>query len=106
MPPLDPLFGELALQVEDLFGRLGMGLAQLVRLLVERLDLVAQGGQVALHALVLPLEGLDGAQIAAKVLRVKGLVLLLDPVLGLVHVSVEALHLVRRPQLLLALVGL
>lgn len=51
----------------------------------------------------LTLQRLHGAQVAAQVVGVERLLLLGDPVLGLVHVAVEALHLVRRAQLRRAL---
>lgn len=58
--------------------------------------------RVGRHA-VLTLQGLHGAQVAAQVVGGERGVLLRDPVLGLVDVAVEALHLVRRAQLRRAL---
>ena len=54
---------------------------------------------------MLPLQGLHAPQVLAAVPVVERLVLLRDPVLRLLHVPVEALHLVRRPQLELTLLG-
>jgi len=48
--------------------------------------LVPQSGQVSLEALVLALQGLDAGQVVAVVVRVQRLVLLLDPLLGLVGI--------------------
>lgn len=52
-------------------------------------DLVSQGSQVSLEALVLALEGLHTGQVVAVVVGVKGLVLLLDPFLGLISIPAE-----------------
>lgn len=67
--------------------------------------LIAKGGQIPLQALVLPLQGLHTAQIPSEVLVVERLVLLLDPVLRLVYVAVEALDLMGGSQLSCALGG-
>lgn len=48
---------------------------------------------------ILTLQRLHGAQVLAEVVGGERGLLLRDPVLGLVHVAVEALHLVRRAQL-------
>lgn len=61
--------------------------------------LIAKGGQVPLQSLVLPLQGLHAAQVPPEVLVVECLILLLDPILGLIHVAVEALNLVGGSQL-------
>lgn len=54
------------------------------------LYLVSQGGQVSLEALVLALQGLHAGQVVAVVVGVEGLVLLLDPLLGLISVPAAA----------------
>lgn len=49
-------------------------------------DLVSQGSQVSLEALVLALKGLHAGQVVAVVVGVEGLVLLFDPLLGLIRI--------------------
>lgn len=53
-------------------------------------DLVSQGGQVSLEALVFALQGLHAGQVVAVVVGVEGLVLLLDPLLGLISIPAAA----------------
>lgn len=54
------------------------------------LYLVSQGGQVSLEALVFALQGLHAGQVVAVVVGVEGLVLLLDPLLGLISIPAAA----------------
>lgn len=101
-----PLLVEFPLEIVDLLSSLRVALSQLVGLLIQALDLVSQGGEIPLDTVMLPLESLNGTKIAPKVFGVKGIVLLLDPVAGLVDVAVEALNFVSRSELLFALLGL
>lgn len=48
--------------------------------------LVSQSGQVSLEALVFALESLHAGQVVAVIVGVQGLILLLDPLLGLVGI--------------------
>lgn len=64
---------------------------------------VSKSSKIAFKALVLTLKCLDTAQIFAQVVVVEGFVLLVNPVLGLVDITVETLHFVRWSQLLGAL---
>lgn len=51
--------------------------------------LISQGGQVSLKALVFALKGLNAGQVVAIVVCVQRLVLLLDPLLGLIRIPEE-----------------
>lgn len=53
-------------------------------------DLVSQGSQVSLEALVFALQGLHAGQVVAVVVGVEGLVLLLDPLLGFISIPAAA----------------
>ena len=56
--------------------------------IIIRRYLVTEGGQITLQALVFALETLHGRQVIADVVRVQRGVLLLNPVLGLISISV------------------
>ena len=92
---VSPLLVDVLLFLIDHLGALSMRVHQLAGLLVELVDLIAEGGKVPLKPLVLPLEGLHRSHVLANVIAVEGLVLLGNPVLGLVDIPVEHLHLVH-----------
>lgn len=53
-------------------------------------DLVTQGCQVSLKALMFALQSLDTGQVMAVVVSVEGLVLLLDPLFSFICISEKA----------------
>lgn len=61
--------------------------------------LISEGGQVPFESLVLPLQGLNAAQISSQVVVVERLVLFLDPIFRFVHVAMETLNFVSGAQL-------
>ncbi len=76
-----------------------------LRHVIQLPDALAQRVQVPLEAVMLALQPLDRGQILAQLRVHQRLILLVDPVHGLVGVALEPLHLVRRHQLVLAVRG-
>ena len=60
--------------------------------------LFSKCGQIAFQTLMFALKPLDSGEVRTVVRGVKCVVLLLDPVLGLIGIAVVALHLVGRAQ--------
>lgn len=78
----------------------------LLCLLVERVELRLDGGQVALHAGQAPLQGHDAAQVHLEAVgRLQDADLVLDPQHRLAALDVERLHAVRRLQLVALRLG-
>ena len=92
---MGPLLVDVLLLLIDDLGAVLVDVRLLAGLLVQQVDFIPESGEVEvlLQPLVLALQRLDSAEIMAHAVVVESLVLLCYPILGLIHVPVEHLHL-------------